>query len=231
MNYLTQFTFLIQSTLLLFVISFSSSLAAEKQINTQFHNVESNYKNKIGTINQQLNLKQNIFNQSKQELAKFVDESLLPTWSSTKTLKGLFGKAIWLRLSNDEQQQLVKAFNDTLQRYVQESFEEYDGQQFLFERIKLNKHQNKGYLTIKLIPNLLPSFNIDLKIALIDNQWLIYDAMVQGVSYISLKKDSFRELYKNKSIDGVLAFIKEKNMNFIPSKMVVSSFERLAASK
>ena len=231
MKYLAKITFLAQFLIIFFVILFSSNLIAEKQIATPSFVVETKYKNEIHSINQQLNLKQELFNQSKQELAKFVDESLLPTWSSKKTLKGLFGKSIWLKLSTDEQSQLVKAFNDTLQRYVQESFDDYDGQQFMFEGIKLNKKQTKGYLTIKLIPNLMPSFNIDLKIALIDNQWLIYDAMVQGVSYVSLKRNSYRKLFKDLNIKGVLAFIKAKNMNFVPSKTIVTSFERLAASK
>jgi phospholipid transport system substrate-binding protein len=226
-----QITTLLQHLIfIIFIFSFSASLIAEKQTSTQ-SNVEIKFKNEINQINQALSLNKNNFSQSKQALARFVDKSLLPTWSSKKTIKALFGKSIWLKLSNDEQSKLVQAFNDTLQRYVQESFEDYDGQQFEFESVKLNKKQTKGYLTIKLIPNLLPSFNIDLKIALIENQWLIYDAMVQGVSYVSLKKDWYRDLYKEKNVEGVLAFIKQKNMNFIPSQVNSPNAKQVVVSK
>jgi|GEM_PF-1160596 len=185
---------------------------------THQEQVESFYRIQISTINQTLKTNQSLFEQSPLELAAFVDNTLLPLWNSSKTLKGLFGKSHWQSLSEIERQQLMKGFDDTIQRYVQEGFALYDGQELEFVGLKFNKSSTKGILTIKVIPNLIPSFNVDFKIARVDKSWHLYDIYVQGISYISLKKDSFRKQLEEQGVIGVLGEIQAKNDGYIKSQ-------------
>ena len=179
--------------------------------------VEYHYRNQVSFINQSLISKQQVFEASPLELAQFVDKSVLPLWNSTKTLKGLFGKSNWQNLSQKDRDSLQKGFNDTIQRYVQEGFALYDGQELEFVGVKFNKKETRGILTLEIKPNIMPSFNVDFKIFNDGKSWQLYDILIKGVSYITLKKDSFRQSLKNQGIDAVLAAIHEKNKGFISS--------------
>ena len=171
----------------------------------------------INKINRTLEGKKQVFKSSKHQLAEFVDETLLPIWSSGKTVKGLFGSKIWGALTVNEQKALEAAFNNTLQRYVQEGFDYYDGQKIEFIKLALNRKKTKGFLTVKIIPKVLPNFTIDLKIGRIEEHWYFYDVYVKGVSYISLKKDGYRNHFRDHGIQSVLTEMEEKNLGFIAS--------------
>lgn len=228
-NFFSNFTSSCKRTLFMcflmciFSLLASSQALAKQEVDHQyFKAVETDFKNKISQINQKLLTNQQEFKDSKVALASFVDTHLLTIWSSEKTVKGLMGKSIWERISKANQKLLVNGFKDTLQRYVQEGFEHYDQQKLEFVALNFNEKQNRGFLIVKLIPNLLPSFNIEFKVSLIDNEWYLYDALVQGASYISLKKDHFRDLFENQTIDGVINYMNEKNSGYLSSKLASS---------
>jgi len=183
--------------------------------------VEGKFKRSILKINQSLKVSQRRFEQSPIELAKFVDAELLPLWASHKTLSALVGLKSWRQMPISSRQALQTSFNNTLQRYVQEGFDHYDGQTIEFVGVRLNKRQNRGYLTIKVVPNLLPSFNIDLRIGLFEDDhneadWYLYDAMVQGVSYVTLKKDDYRHRLQE-GVGALITSIDQKNQGYLPS--------------
>lgn len=182
-------------------------------------NVISIFKSTVFEINQTLTEKQQDFQKNPINLVKYVDKLLIPLWSAQSTLKRLFSKKVWDSFSPKNQGNLVQGFNNTLHRYIQEGFKHYNGQKIEFVKVRLNKKQNYGYLTIKVIPTLIPSFNLDFKIALIAGEWHLYDAVVQGVSYVSFKKDEFRRKYQQQGAVGVIESLKKKNSGFIPSQI------------
>lgn len=197
----------------LFLLHFSAYSSEADSVRSQFSHVITN-------INQTLTLKQQAFSSTPELLAQFIDTSLLPVWSSEKTLKGLLGKKIWQNLSNNEKKHLVEAFNNTLQRYVQEGFSYYDGQQIDLVDVKLNSRQTKGLITVRLTPKILPSFDIHFKINLIADKWYLYDVLVKGISYISLKKDSYRQMVNSKGVAGFLNVVNSKNEGYQSSRVI-----------
>ncbi|MGX5201589.1 MlaC/ttg2D family ABC transporter substrate-binding protein [Aliikangiella sp. IMCC44632] len=182
------------------------------------HPAASYFKLEITEINQLLRSQQASFEQYPERLVKFVDERLLPLWSASTTLTGMLGKTSWNSLSPQEKAALNQGFNNTIQRYVQEGFQQYDGQQFNFVELKLNKSETLGLLTVEFVPNVLPSFNVDFKVRKVAQQWLLYDVLVQGVSYIKLKKGGYREQFKQGGVKRVLAEINDKNQGFMASQ-------------
>jgi phospholipid transport system substrate-binding protein len=177
----------------------------------------------VDCLNQRLQNQQQLFNNDSLLLADFVDHNLLPLWFSEKTLKGLLGKSIWQSLTPANIVSLSDGFNNTLQRYVQESFHKYDGQVIVFESLKLNQNETRGLLSIEVQPNLLPSFNIDFKIIKVEDNWLLYDAMFQGVGFIGLKKDSFRKQVATEGVNSLINSVNLKNTGFQPSKINFTS--------
>lgn len=224
---------LIFNSLLKQVIVFLAVFTSPIVLGNSTSQVTDFFKARVSTINQTLLVEQGRFEQHPEQLASFVDQHLLPLWQSSKTLKGLFGKKHWLSFSEGAKSSLKQGFNNTLQRYVQEGFSHYDGQRLEFVGVKFNKKQTRGRLTVKIIPNLVPSFNVDLKIYKERDSWFLYDVMVKGVSYISIKKDSFRKMLQEQGIETVIASIRTKNQGFIASKIsevTTSSNARLQAA-
>jgi ABC-type transporter MlaC component len=173
----------------------------------------------ISQISDSLKTHKKDFTSHPQKLVDFVDDSILPIWSSEHLLLRLFSKPIWQPLSQQEKLGLRNAFYNTMQRYAQEGFKYYDGQQLRLSKVRLNPKQTRGYVTVELLQSNLPAFEVVFKIGLFDNDWKFYDVMFQGVSYISLKKSHFRELVRGIGVEGVVESIREKNKSFLPSKL------------
>ncbi|MET1253586.1 MlaC/ttg2D family ABC transporter substrate-binding protein [Aliikangiella maris] len=196
----------------------ATHLAKITQDNHQ--NLIHHYQKLIESINQTLITNRTSFMQSPTKLADYVDAQLLSIWYSPHTLKRLFGTTSWKNFDQIQIKKLNQGFNNTLQRYVQEGFKLYDGQQIQFVSLQLNSKATLGLLTIEVIPNVLPRFKVSFKIFNNNNEWFLYDALFQGASYISLKKQHFRQLLDEKGIDGVITAINQKNQGYLPSKLV-----------
>ncbi len=200
--------------LIFFLALFSLNVVAGDLSKQQ---VESHFKSTIESINKTLQLRQSDFKNNPLKLVSYVDEQLIPLWESRKTMRGLLGSKNWNTLSANDKDKLESSFNDTLQRYVQEGFDSYDGQQVEFVRIKFHPKSSRGLLTIKVIPNLLPSFNVDLKVSKSDQGWTIYDVLVKGVSYVSLKKEGVRDLFIEGGVSALITEFASKNAGYLAS--------------
>jgi len=205
-------------SLLLVFVCFYAQFALSDNARNSAH--EKHFIDQIELINKTLEAKQYDFKKNPIKLVSYVDKQLIDIWSSERTMRGLLSSKNWKTLSLEQQKNLSKAFDDTLQRYVQEGFKSYDGQEIEFVNLKLHPKKLRGLLTVKVIPNLLPSFNIHLKVEHKDNKWKFYDIMVQGVSYITVKKDSIRNIFKEGGANSVLNDFVSKNQGFIPSGTV-----------
>lgn len=150
-------------------------------------------------------------------LVKFVDSKLLPYWDAELTLKLLIGGKRWKNLSPQEISSLNLRFNQTLHRYVREGMKHYDGQRIKLLRVKLNKKQTRGLVTLELEPIYLPAFNMDFKIARRAGQWQLYDVMIEGISYVKMKKNEYRQLLSEKGFNGLVVYLDHKN-GFFPAK-------------
>ncbi len=203
----------------LFTYSLHSTATQQEQ---HFESVSNHFEKLVNTINQTVLSRQKEFEAKPKLLVDYVDKTLIPLWSSSKTLSGFLSRKSWKKLTIDQQKKLVQSFNNTLQRYVQEGFKSYDGQQIEFVKVRLSDSKKRGVLTLKVIPNLVPSFNIDLKIQYKHNRWQIYDVLLQGISYVSIKKDEFRKAYLNQGFDAVALIFDNKNKGFVPSSAKIS---------
>jgi len=142
---------------------------------------------------------------------EFVDQKLLPLWSSIRTLKLILGAKQWKSLSKDQIVRLETSFAETFQRYTSEALKFYDGQRIKVLSIRLNGEQSKGYLTTELSPIYLPRFNITFKIVNQEDDWKLYDIMVEGISYIKMKKNEYRRILVEQGFDALICHLDKKN--------------------
>lgn len=147
------------------------------------------------------------------QLRNFVNSKILPYWDVELTLRLLVGSKRWKNLTEAEMLELKRVFKDTLHRYVQEGVKLYDGQRAAFVSAKLKKDDNrKGIITISLEPIYLPAFEIHFKIAKQDDSWKLYDIFVEGISYVKMKKNEYRQIIHKSGIAGLLSYLDNKNL-------------------
>ena len=151
-------------------------------------------------------------------LKSFVNTEILPLWSSETTLKALLSTKEWNKIPSLKQIQLIKAFNQTLHRYVREGMKFYSNQEFSFVSIKLSKKGKRGYLTILIEPEILPSINVTFKMTKIEENWKLYDVFVAGISYVKMKKLEIGRVYSEQGVDAVLEHLQSKNITSMDQK-------------
>jgi len=173
--------------------------------------VENHFKNIISKIDSTLFSEQKKLKKDQQHLHQFVNANILPYWNIELTLKQLLGRKNWKQFSQNDINSLEIGFNNTLHRYVQEGIGFYDGQRVKFLSAKLNDKNTRGIITIRLEPIYLPAFNIIFKIAQNNNKWLLYDILVEGISYVKMKKNEYRQIVNTKGVEGLLSYLDEKN--------------------
>ncbi len=190
--------------------------------------VEDRFKTLLSTIDSTLLAEHKILKSEQSQLIAFVDEKILPYWDIELTLRLLVGSKTWKSLKPDEIQKLKSAFITTMHRYVQEGINLYDGQRASFVEAELSSKgkANKGQITILLEPVYLPSFKIHFKVAKREQAWLLYDVFVEGISYVKLKKNEYRQMIHQKGVEGLLAHLESKNFDVVkPSKLTGKSIK------
>lgn len=205
----------------------ANDLAANQQ--TLF----AHFEQVIQQIDQRLLQQQAQFKVDPVKLESFVNHQILPQWDSQRTLMYLIGKKLWQQLTPEDIAALELRFQQTIQRYVREGMGIYDGQRVKTLRVQLNAKGSRGLLTLRLEPIYLPAFNIQFKIAPLVGtkvpqgegqaaRWKLYDILIEGISYIKLKKNEYRQIIQNQGFNALLKMLDDKNHSKIPAPQQAS---------
>ncbi len=120
--------------------------------------------------------------------------------------KRVVGKK-WRELSQAEKDKFVEKFTTLLQHTYSSKIKEYSGEpvRFVGQRVKGKRAEvktellNKGQL-----------IHVSYIMLLKDNNWMVYDVVVEGVSLIRNYMEQFRPLVRKYPFDEVLAKIDDK---------------------
>jgi len=214
----------------LFLIVFSSVSTADLKVQAEstvelsekrqrLNSITDYFDKKIADLDVTLLNNKEALTTNQEQQREFVDQKLLPLWSAKRTLRLMVGSKQWKTFSNEQVARLEDSFEETFHRYMREGLKFYDGQRIKVLSVELNRKQTRGHLTAELSPIYLPSFNITFKIAKEDDTWKLYDIMIQGISYIKMKKNEYRRILHEQNFDALICYLDEKNMRDIPKSL------------
>ena len=153
--------------------------------------------------------------ESPNEYWNFLNETFLENWNFDATTKALIGSDIFNSLSNLQFEELSRALEVTLIRYAFESLYFYGDQKLNVIDIKLNEQQTLAWLKINMDSPRFPDIHLDFLLKRTDhNQWRGVDFRFKGVTYINLKKNSFRHDFEDIKFKGLLSKLDNKNKLF-----------------
>ena len=135
----------------------------------------------------------------------FLMNTFLDNWDFDATTKALIGGDIFNSLSNLQFKELSRALEITLIRYAFESLSFYGEQKLNVIDIKLNEQQTLAWLKINMESPRFPDIHLDLLLeAYDDNQWKGVDFRFKGITYVNLKKNSYRQDFEDLKFKGLL---------------------------
>ena len=162
-----------------------------------------------------LSLNHDTYLKSPNEYWRFLDRTFLKNWDFDATTRALIGAEIYYVLSESQFNSLSKTLEVTLIRYAFESLPFYFGQQLKVLDIKLDKKNSFSWLKINMKSSRLPDIHLDLllKRTTVD-YWKGVDFRFKGITYVNLKKSSYREKFHKKQFVGLLDELNRKNEIF-----------------
>lgn len=113
----------------------------------------------------------------------------------------------WREASLSQREQFITLFRELLEQTYFSAIDNYSNQS-----VRMGRERTKGKLAD--VQTFIVAANKELmvsyKMRFRNDDWYAYDVAVDGVSLVSNYRTSFRNLVKNKGMDGLLAELAEK---------------------
>tara|TARA_B110000503_G_scaffold143547_1_gene245709 strand:- start:1351 stop:2088 length:738 start_codon:yes stop_codon:yes gene_type:complete len=141
-----------------------------------------------------------------------VDRYLRPRWDTASTASALVGRNYFESLSTTEQLALTAAVYSTLVRYAFEGLKHYSGQRFDIADIVVSDGAAMGWVKVLMESPIIPNINLDVLIKQGDkDDWKAVDIRFKGITYVSIKKNSFREIIAESGLQALIGDLQGKN--------------------
>lgn len=113
----------------------------------------------------------------------------------------------WRQATVTQREQFITLFRELLEQTYFSAMDSYDDQS-----IRMGRERQKGTLAEVQTFVVSPSKEVPVNYRLRqrENDWYAYDVTIDGVSLVSNYRTSFRNLVKEKGMDGLLAELAEK---------------------
>ncbi len=113
----------------------------------------------------------------------------------------------WRNATPSQREQFITLFRELLEQTYFSAMDSYDNQTV---RMGLERQKGKLAEVQTFITSASKEVPVSYKLRLRNDDWFAYDVTVDGVSLVSNYRTSFRNLVKEKGMDGLLAELAEK---------------------
>ena len=206
--------------ILYFFLFISISTESISQADSRFESLENQIVNSFKPllfekITKELLLHNGVFLDFPNIYWDFLNETFIDNWDFDATTKALIGNKIFKSLSHLQFKDLSRTLEVTLIRYAFESLPYYGEQRLDVIDIKLNEQQTLAWLKISMESTSFPDIHLDLLLKRRDdNQWKGVDFRFKGITYVDMKKNSYRKDFEDLKFQGLLKKLADKNKTF-----------------
>ena len=118
--------------------------------------------------------------------------------------------AEWRRINAAQQQQFVELFTDLLRDAYVADIESYKGETVRYGR----ESQEDRFAAVQtyLKSREGTEYSIEYRLHLVDNEWKVYDVVIENVSIVNNYRAQFTRLINKSSYDGLIRVMKEKTL-------------------
>lgn len=148
--------------------------------------------------------------QSKNSKRVYLDrlrEVVFPLFNFPEMAKRSLGFH-WRQLSPEERQEYVTLFTDLLERSYAGKIDLYDGETVIFMREVVE--DNYARVDSKIVSKKGEEFSIDYKLLRTNDDWRIYDVVVEHISLVNNYRSQFNRVIANSSYENLIKKINRK---------------------
>jgi phospholipid transport system substrate-binding protein len=144
--------------------------------------------------------------QMDEQRAKLI-EVIYPRFDFPEMAKRSLGPN-WARCTPEEQREFVGIFAALMGRAYAENIESYTSQNVLYTRE--SEDQNYAQVDTKIVSDNQPPLTINYKLRRVDQEWKVYDLVIEDISVINNYRSQFNRVIARSSFTELVRTMKEK---------------------
>jgi len=148
--------------------------------------------------------------QDKEKIYQLAEEKILPNFDLDRISMLVLGKA-WRKINEDQQQQFKSEFKTMLLRTYAVALGKYKDQQIDFKPMRMEPTDKQATVKTQIIQDGAQPISVDYTLAKKDDQWKVFDIVIEGVSLVTNYRSQFASEIKNNGIDSLISKLAEKN--------------------
>jgi phospholipid transport system substrate-binding protein len=117
----------------------------------------------------------------------------------------------WQSLTASEKQQFVELFMDLLRDAYIEEIESYKGEKVIYRRE--TQEDKFAFVQTTLKSPEGTEYKIDYRLHLVDNDWKVYDVVIEDISLVNNYRSQFARVINRSSYDGLIRALREKTLS------------------
>ena len=114
----------------------------------------------------------------------------------------------WRKRTPEEQREFVAAFTKLLEKSYVDKIESYHGEKILY--VRETQERDFAEVDTKVAGNQGEQFALDYKLHRRDQEWKVYDVVIENISLVNNYRAQFSRVLANSSFVELLRRIKEK---------------------
>jgi phospholipid transport system substrate-binding protein len=165
------------------------------------------------TTNEVLNiLKQDkdLRNGNSRKILALVEQKILPNFDFRQMTQLAVGRN-WSKASPEQQQQLVEEFKTLLVRTYSASLTSVLDYKIEFLPLRMAPGASEVTVNTVVSKSGAPPLPIDYRMEKQENSWKVFDVLVEGVSLVTVYRNSFNTEVRKGGIDGLVATLSRRN--------------------
>ncbi len=156
-------------------------------------------------------------NGNTKKILALVEEKILPNFDFRQMTQLAVGKN-WSKASPEQQKELVDQFRTLLVRTYSASLTSVADYKIDFPPLKMNPGDTEVTVNTVVSKPGAPPIPIDYRMEKQEGGWKVFDVLVEGVSLVTVYKNSFNSEVRKGGIDGLVAALTRRNQPAAGSK-------------
>ena len=149
---------------------------------------------------------------NQQKVVQLAEQKVLPYFDFERMTRLAVGRG-WRQASPEQRQALTSAFRTMLVRTYSTSLSQYRNQTIEVKPLKMAPADTDVTVRTQVIQQGGPPIPIDYAMEKQDNQWKVYDVIVDGASLVTTYRGSFNDQIQKNGIDGLIKTLQERNQS------------------
>jgi len=113
----------------------------------------------------------------------------------------------WRKVTDEEKNRFVDLFSQLIENSYVGKLDSYTNEKVNYTGEKVD---GRRAVVETIIITTTADVPVNYRVYMKDDQWLVYDVIIEGVSLISNYRSSYQEIMKNEGFEGLIAKMQEK---------------------